>query len=184
MAERVGLVVLGRLWITPLAGAKAFRASEAAVQKILLLAQHVLHLAHHAMGVLEFVGHLLAHRAGAQVLQYVLQLAQHFESRVPGPVLRQAPGLVDQLLQILTFDQAPVRVHVGRHLAALHLAQGLLGQGFEETIQSLLQLVHEALDLFVVGTLRQGFHEGFLDAAQVAFGEAQLALLDPQRGLP
>ena len=64
------------------------------------------------------------------------------------------------------------------------LAHQLLGQGLHVFVEGALQLVHQLLDLGILGALSQGPHEALLGLHEAPFGDRHLAVLDAQRGVP
>ena len=173
----IALLLLARLLAV-------LRALVAAIQQLLLLLHHLLHLAHHLPSGLAVLVEHLGQGVGAQAFEHFLQPCQHFARRVARAIARQLARLFEHLAQVLALQELGVgRQCLGLH-AFRHLLGHLFGHGREEAVERLAELSHQALDLLLRGALRQGLHQGFLDLAQVLFGDRQFAFLDPERGIP
>jgi hypothetical protein len=93
------------------------------------------------------------------------------------PAARHLAGAVQHLLQIARgqhlgrIDRRSVRL-IGR--APLHF----LGQRLQIAVERLAQFLHQALDLLVGRPLGERVLKLLLQAAQIALGEREIAVLD------
>ena len=135
------------------------------------MADDVPELVHHLHHLLVLLPLLAGHAAGLQALEQVAELAQHLLGILARALTGHVLDVAHHALEI-TLAQHLLRRLAGRHLLR-RLALGLTCELLHELVERLTELVHEALDLFVGGTLLKGLGEIFLGLAQAAFYTVQ-----------
>ena len=141
---------------------------ETALLQLLLQLDHLLQVAERLLARRG----LCLLRPRAQVLEHLLQLGQHLPRGVARTAAHQLTRAVEHLLQVAPIHRLAILrlLHgLGRHL--LTLLHGLAGEFLEELVHRLLQLLHQALQLGVLGALLHGLLQLLLQVTQLALGQ-------------
>ena len=154
---------------------------EAAVQKLLLTLHQFLQFLHRLLRLTAALLHLPRLRR-SQVFEHLLKLREQFAGLVARAVARHLAGAIQHLLQIATGE------HLGgvdRLLRLLgRVPAHFLGHGLQVAVERLAQFLHQALYFLIGRALGERFLKLLLQAAQIALGEREIAVLDAQRGVP
>ena len=155
--------------------------AEGFILQALLLANDVAHLVQHLHRLLIALALLaLSHATRLQRFQHVAKLAQHILRLIARALARHVFQVVEHLVEIF-LAQDLVRVHALDRRIVLGLPLHLL----HEFRECLPQLLHQAFDLLVVGTVLQCFRQLILGIAQAPLGRRQrAAIFQPQRHVP